>query len=173
LLSLCGLAACGHSGAEDRVTSDASTAVSTATNAATVPTATGVTSAPPSFRSLKGDEDDDETGENLGNESKDNDADFDNDIKPEPGYNDSDDGPVRSYGHAATSAQETQLRGIVTRYFAAAAKGNGVTGCSLIDAQFVKAIPEDYGRGVPGPHTRAGLRVQWCCRRSSSTPMPN
>lgn len=155
LLSLCGLAACGGSGAERRVSSDASTAVST-TAAATTATAasTGVASAPPSLRSLKGDEDDDETGENLGNESKDNDADFDNDLKPQPGYNDSDDGSVRTYGHAATSAQRAQLEGIVTRYFAAAAKGDGATGCMLIDAQFVKAIPEDYGSGAGPAYAR-------------------
>lgn len=111
---------------------------------------TNATSAPPSLRSLKGDEDDDETSEHMSDTSKDNDADFDNDLKPQPGYNDSDDGPVRSYGHAATAAKEAQLKGIVTRYFAAAKGGDGKTGCSLTDANFVKAIPEDYGQ-APGP----------------------
>jgi len=148
LLSLCiGLAACGHSGAEKHVAADASSSVTT-TTAATIPrTAESDTL---SLSSLKGDEDDDETSEHLSDTSKDNDADFDNDLKPQPGYNDSDDGPVRNYGHAASPTEERQLKGIVTRYFAAAAKSDGVGGCAQIDATFIKAIPEDYGQ-APGP----------------------
>jgi hypothetical protein len=106
------------------------------------------------LRSLKGDEDDDETSEHLSDTSKDNDADFDNDLKPQPGYDDADDGSVRDYGHAASPAEEQELRGIVTRYFGAALKGDGKTGCSLIDANFVKAIPEDYGRGAGPAYSR-------------------
>jgi hypothetical protein len=150
LLSLCiGLSACGHSSTEKRVISATSTVDATG-KPATATTARSVATAPPPLRSLKGDEDDDETGENLGNSSKDNDADFDNDLKPQPGYGDSDDGPIRTYGHAANATQEQRLKGIVERYFAAAASGDGATGCLLIDAKFVKVIPEDYGQ-APGP----------------------
>lgn len=148
VLSLCiGLAACGHSTTEKNVTSGGSTAVATNTTAAT---STSAASVPPSLRNLKGDEDDDETGENLGNSSKDNDADFDNDYKPSPGYYDPDDGAVRNWGRAAPPALERTLTGMVERYFAAAAGGDGKGACALIDPVFVHAIPEDYGQ-APGP----------------------
>jgi hypothetical protein len=150
LLLLCaGVVACGNSGAEKHAASVAPTAVvGTTTTATTAPKSAA--GAAPSLRSLEGDEDDDETDEHLSDTSKDNDADFDNDLKPQPGYDDSDDGPVRDYGRAASPAQEKLLKGVVLRYFAAAASGDGATGCSLIDANFVKAIPEDYGQ-APGP----------------------
>jgi len=157
LLSLCvGLAACGSSTPEKHAPTSSSSASTSAAPTATAgtTTTTGDVSAPRSIGSLKGDEDDDETSEHLSDTSKDNDADFDNDLKPQPGYDDSDDGPVRNYGHAAGAAQEARLKGIVTRYFAAAAKGDGKTGCTLIDAHFVTAIPEDYGRGAGPAYSR-------------------
>jgi hypothetical protein len=143
-----GLAACGHSTTEKSGASDAS--IAPATNTTTATTSTSAVSARPSLRNLKGDEDDDETGENLGNSSKDNDADFDNDYKPSPGYYDPDDGAVRNWGHAAPPALDKTLTGIVQRYFAAAAAGNGKGACALITPVFVHAIPEDYGQ-APGP----------------------
>jgi hypothetical protein len=155
LLSLCaGLTACGGSSTEKHATGGGSSVATTRPTTTATTTSTAVASAPPSLHSLKGDEDDDETSGHLSDTSKDNDADFDNDLKPQPPYNDSDDGPMRTYGHAATSAQEVQLKGIVTRYFAAAAKGDGATGCSLTDANFVKAIPEDYGSGAGPAYAR-------------------
>ncbi len=154
LLSLCiWVAACGHSSAEKQASS-ASIAGATSTPATTTTTATTVATVPPSLRSLKGDEDDDETTEHLSDTSKDNDSDFDNDLKPQPGYDDADDGPIRTYGHAANATQEQRLKGIVERYFAAAGSGDGAAGCSLIDANFVNSIPEDYGRGAGPAYSR-------------------
>jgi len=124
----------------------------------TLSTATEASSIPPALRGLRGDEDDDESGENVGNTS-DGDADFDNDSKSKnSGYYDSDDGGIRAYGHAASATQSQQLTAVVKRYYAAAAAGDGPAACSLIDPSFVKAIPEDYGSGA-GP---AYLRGKTC-----------
>ncbi|HEY2632146.1 MAG TPA: hypothetical protein VGI26_07190 [Solirubrobacteraceae bacterium] len=152
LLSLCiVLAACGNSGAGKPTTSDTATAAGATAASATSSTAS---SAPPALRSLKGDEDDDETGERLANTNKDNDVDFDNDLKPQPGYNDSDDGPVRDYGRPASTAEESKLEDIAVRYYSVAARGDGATGCSLTDANFAKSVPEDYGSGAGPAYAR-------------------
>lgn len=101
---------------------------------------------------FKGDEDDDEeSAESNSNNSGDKDADFDNDAKDKRrGYHDSDDNVVLTYGHAASSAEQKALTDVVTRYYAAAAAGNGASACSMITSTFVQAIPEDYGQS-PGP----------------------
>jgi ketosteroid isomerase-like protein len=110
-------------------------------------------------RGLKGDEDDDDNGENVGNTKNDNDADFDNDYKNEnKGYYDSDDNSSRLYGHAARIREKQVLTAVVKHYFAAASAGDGATACSLFKSNYGKAIPEDYGQ-APGP---AYMRGKTC-----------
>ncbi|HEX5309680.1 MAG TPA: hypothetical protein VFW38_11435 [Solirubrobacteraceae bacterium] len=107
----------------------------------------------------RGDEDDDETGEKIGNTRNDYDEDFDNDFKQQPRtYYDSDDGGVRGYGVAPASSVRKTLAAIVQRYFTAARSGDGRAACSLLTANFARAVPEDYGR-PPGP---ADLRGSTC-----------
>jgi hypothetical protein len=107
-----------------------------------------------SLQNLKGDEDDDE-GESttMGTEPNgDADQDTDNDRadSAKNTYYDKDDGPVRAYGHRARPREKRRFESIVGGYYRAAGADDGVAACSLIDPQFVKAIPEDYGK-APGP----------------------
>jgi len=68
---------------------------------------------------------------------------------------DKDDDPIRHYGHAASAADERAVTGLVKRYYAAAAAGDGAKACSLIYSLFAKSIVEDYGR-PPGPPALRG-----------------
>ncbi len=116
-----------------------------------LPPALALANAAPQLRGLKGDEDDDDQGvPNLGNSSKDNDADADNDLEKSSGYYDRDDGPVLSYGRAASPSEERTLKAVVERYYAVGVSADGKAACALTDPVYVRAIPEDYGR-APGP----------------------
>jgi hypothetical protein len=145
LLSL-GVTACGDAG---KGAGSSSRAPSKTVAKSDAPTpGESSTSSPGSFR---GDEDDDETASNHTSETKnDNDADFDNDTNEDTGYYDSDDNGIRAYGHAASAADRRTIATLVSRYFAAAAAGDGTKACPLIYSILAEAIPEDYGQ-PPGP----------------------
>lgn len=55
----------------------------------------------------------------------------------------------------ADSADKRAITTLVKRYYAAALRGDGVGGCSLIDVGLVKAIPSDYGKLGPSFLRRA------------------
>lgn len=102
---------------------------------------------------LRDDEDDDDSSSNAtpGNLSKDNDSDYDNDLKREyTGYHDSDDGSVVDYGHVANPADLLAITKLVNRYYAVIATGNGAVACSMMYSIFAEAVVEDYGQ-PPGP----------------------
>lgn len=58
---------------------------------------------------------------------------------------DSDDGPVRFYGHEAGAANRQAITTLVTRYYAVAVKEDGAKACPLIHSLIAETIPEDYG----------------------------
>lgn len=86
---------------------------------------------------------------------KDADSDYDNKSN---GRHDSDDNAILRFGHTASPTERRMVAGIVKRYYAAGAEGDGATACSLIYSIFAEAIPEDYGQ-APGP---PGLRGKTC-----------
>jgi hypothetical protein len=83
----------------------------------------------------------------------------------EAGY-DLDDGPVRSYGHAASGPDARRIAALVTRYYAAGARGDGATACALTSTTFGATIPADYGQelgsAIP-PGAEAYLRGAKTC----------
>jgi hypothetical protein len=86
------------------------------------------------------------------------DNDDDNDSRGNS-YYDEDDNVILRYGHSASAADVQAVTAIVKRYYAAAAAGDGVKGCSLIYSLFAETIPEEYGRPPAGP---PGLRGKTC-----------
>ena len=74
------------------------------------------------------------------------------------GYYDSDDGPIRDYGHAASVTDRRAIAALVERYYAAAAAEDGAAACSLMYYLLAESIPEDYGR-PPGPLYLRGART--------------
>jgi hypothetical protein len=146
--------ACGGSSKSGAPSHAASSAAAVSTSGARSVTNR---SAPPPRGAFKGDEDDDETGENLGNGSKDNDADFDNDLKniEYKGFHDSDDYAIEAFGHAAGTADRQTVTRLVKRYYAAAGRGDGAAACLVIYSTLAATIPEDYGQS-PGPSYARG-----------------
>jgi hypothetical protein len=63
---------------------------------------------------------------------------------------DGDDASVRDYGHAAGAADARAITALVTRYYAAAAAGDGASACALTYALVAESLPEEYGQ-PPGP----------------------
>jgi hypothetical protein len=63
-----------------------------------------------------------------------------------------DDENVLGYGHAANAADRRASVALVTRYFAAAAGGNGATACSLLMPFIAGSVVENYShlRGLRG-----------------------
>jgi len=55
----------------------------------------------------------------------------------------------------ANAADKSAITALVKRYYAAALKGDGAGGCSMIDVGLVKAIPLDYGKLGPSFLRRA------------------
>lgn len=112
--------------------------------------------APVPAAKLTGDDDDDDgAGESPSNNrvaKLDADTDLDNDRtdNENKGYYDRDDEPVRRYGRQANPGELRALSLVAKRYYAAAAAGDGAGACSLLEASFARAIPEDYGQ-APGP----------------------
>jgi hypothetical protein len=60
------------------------------------------------------------------------------------------DDNIPAYGHEASAADRRAITALVERYYAAAAAGDGKTGCRLIYSSIAGAVPEDYGK-PPGP----------------------
>ncbi len=58
---------------------------------------------------------------------------------------DSDDAPVRFYGHEADAADRQAITALLTRYYAVAARGDGAEACPMIDSLIAETIAEDYG----------------------------
>jgi hypothetical protein len=77
------------------------------------------------------------------------------------GYYDSDDDTIRHFGHVASAADARAIRGLVGRYYAAAAAGDGKGACALTRPLSRETIPEEYGR-PPGPPYLRG--VSTCAR---------
>jgi hypothetical protein len=73
------------------------------------------------------------------------------------GY-DSDDGTVRGYGHEAGAADAKAIAALVKRYYAAGARGDGITACALTAPTFAATIPYDYGQEL-GPATPPGTEA--------------
>jgi hypothetical protein len=102
---------------------------------------------------LEGDVDDDESPATLtpGDNSKDNDADYDNDeIAPDKSYIDGDDGSVVGYGHAAAPADREAVARLVERYYMAASAGDGSRACAAIYPKLAESVPQSLGQ-APGP----------------------
>ena len=118
---------------------------------------------------LLGDDDDDETGEMDGGYRDEFDSDFDHDRRDlEKGYYDADDGAIRAYGHAAGAGTARVLSAIVKRYYRAAAAGDGVDACSLLERELAQttaqaaANPADpsYLRGADSCQAVASLLLK-------------
>jgi hypothetical protein len=107
-----------------------------------------------SVEGLEGDRDDDDLESHTAESTPvlDSDNDADNDVKDNAGlgYYDKDDDIVRSFGSRADSVEERRFVSIVRRYYQAAAASDGATACSLMDRDYARSIPEDYGKR-PGP----------------------
>ena len=102
-LLVIGVGACG-SGSSGSVSHVSSYAVSPSSVAAT-----GASSAALADGYLRGDDDNDEDA-----------------------YNHFDDHPTRGYGHPASTVDRRAVRGLVKRYYSAAAEADGATACSLM-----------------------------------------
>lgn len=59
---------------------------------------------------------------------------------------DKDDSFVTSFGHAASPSQRRTVTVLVQRYYAALAKDDGATACSLLFFVIKELIPETYGQ---------------------------
>jgi hypothetical protein len=73
------------------------------------------------------------------------------------GY-DTDDEPERDYGHKASAADAKAIGALVTRYYAAGARGDGAAACALTARTFASTVPADYGQELgsaipPGAET--------------------
>ncbi|HEX4115898.1 MAG TPA: hypothetical protein VHY18_08495 [Solirubrobacteraceae bacterium] len=77
-------------------------------------------------------------------------GDEDGDSQGDSGSFDADDGPVRSFGHAAGAREAQAITTLVRSYYAAAATGSGAKACALLYYLVAESLPEDYGR-PPGP----------------------
>jgi hypothetical protein len=105
-----------------------------------------------------GDEDDDDVRvPRVEDSSKDNDADFDNDLTGNrgKGYRDSDDGVLVRYGRAADAEEQRQITVLFQDYHAAGLAGNGENACRYIYSVFRRAIPEVYGSDGGSPSARS------------------
>jgi hypothetical protein len=69
------------------------------------------------------------------------DPDLDSDIYP--GERDEDN--TYGFGHAAGAADARAATLLVTRYYGAAAAGNGALACGLMYSPVAESVPEDYG----------------------------
>lgn len=61
-----------------------------------------------------------------------------------------DDNNPSPLGYVTAAAADAQaVSKLVNRYYGAASKGDGASGCSMMEPSFVKAIPLDYGKLGP------------------------
>jgi hypothetical protein len=89
-----------------------------------------------------------------GTRPPDGDGDFDNSSNS---YYDSDDDPIRHFGHAASAADARTIAELVKRYYAAAAAEDGAVACSMILSSVAKSLPGNLGIAQPpGPPAYPG-----------------
>lgn len=126
-------------------------------------TAATSTELAPASSSITGDYDgDDDHANKLNYNDADNDdstkrKDRDNDSdNAGNSYYDSDDATVRGYGRAANGRDRRTIAALVSRYFAAAAREDGATACSMIVKVYANSVPEDLGRPPGPPYSRGG-----------------
>lgn len=81
-----------------------------------------------------------------------------NNDRDNDGDRNNDDEGVLDYGHAADARDRRQSIKLVTRYFAAAAAGDGRTACSLLAPFIAESTVEDYGH-LPGSRGRTCATV--------------
>jgi hypothetical protein len=119
------------------------------------------TSTTPLLNGLKGDEDDDDTGQTIRSGTtldKDSDSDNDNvEEKGATGFYDGDDSSVIDFGQPASPADRQVVTALVRRYYAAAVAENGSGMCELLYKYLAEVVlPEDYGTHE-GPTFAHGL----------------
>jgi hypothetical protein len=71
-----------------------------------------------------------------------------NDRDNDGDHND-DDGKVLYFGHAADAADRENSIALVTRYFTAAAGGDGAAGCSMLAPFIAESVAENDGQAPP------------------------
>lgn len=111
----------------------------------------------PPGQAVRGDSDADNPSDIDGNGDSDaasvGGADSDNDNPTPQSYRfpDSDDGPSFAFGHAPSAAVRRAIASVAKRYLAAAARGDGATGCPLLQPGIARTLPESYaGPLAPG-----------------------
>jgi hypothetical protein len=57
---------------------------------------------------------------------------------------DSDDAPIRFFGHEASAAERQAIAALLRRYYALATRGDGRKACGLMHPLIVEHIPEEY-----------------------------
>jgi hypothetical protein len=57
---------------------------------------------------------------------------------------DSDDAPVRFFGHEASGRDRREIVGLMRRYYAAAARADGAKACRMIHTLTIESIREEY-----------------------------
>jgi hypothetical protein len=150
LALLCvGVAACGGGKAGAGSSPDSS---SPATTAPSTVAQTGASEVGPAQGEISGDYDSDDDHPNGASNDADNDdirttKDRDNDMdNGSHSYYDQDDNSTRVFGRAARGAEASAIAALVRRYFAAAAREDGASACSLIVPTLARSVPEDLGR---------------------------
>ncbi|MGA9285480.1 MAG: hypothetical protein WBV85_08555 [Solirubrobacteraceae bacterium] len=147
-----GVSACGaaHGGGG----SAAQTAAHDATRSEPPPSTTS--SVIPPGQRLRGDGDADNPNDVDGNGDSDaasvGGPDHDSDSPTRAGYKfpDSDDKATFAFGHSPSTSDRRAIVGVVRRYYAAAAAGDGAEACTLLVPSFAGSVVEDYG-GASGP----------------------
>jgi hypothetical protein len=108
----------------------------------------------PPLRFVGGDYDNDDYdahGNDADNDDSHGPKDRDNDIDSSGhGFYDRDDREVRDSGRPASATERRQVGVLVARYYAAAAAGDGLRGCSLISPTLARSVPQTLGH-LPGP----------------------
>jgi hypothetical protein len=64
------------------------------------------------------------------------------------------------FGHPASPADKQAVTRLVMRYYAAAAREDGATACSLLLSSLANSVPEDYGQAPGPPSLRGGKTCQ-------------
>lgn len=97
------------------------------------------------------DKDDYGAGDDADNDDSHTPKDRDNDSdNPTGSYFDGDDRHVLDYGRAVSIPERRAIAGLVKRYYAAAAAGDGTAACKMLVASLANSVAEDLGR-PPGP----------------------
>jgi hypothetical protein len=78
-----------------------------------------------------------------------------NNDRDNDGDHNDDDARIVYFGHTADTADRRSSVSLLTRYFAAAAAGNGAAGCAQLAPFLAESLAEEYGRS-------SGLRGATC-----------